>query len=255
MKIITFSSLKGGVGKSSIAIFTANFLKASGYKVLIMDFDIQNSVSFYYGIEYELTEKHNTARALNDKNLTDNIIKANDFFYPDIIPSNLELLNLQSVNQYQLDSIKNQLQDYDYIIIDTSPTFNSLILNSIIASDLIITPVNLTLFDFKTALFYENRLKEYRTGKLDNWKLLFNRYKEPKTDNPDTELNTYISLFESEFNNILNTKIIETALVRKAIDTKTKITLSKTKEKLYLAIQELCNEITNTEINNQSGGF
>ena len=48
MRVVTFSSLKGGVGKSSLTIQTANCLGAAGFKVLVIDMDLNNSVSSYY---------------------------------------------------------------------------------------------------------------------------------------------------------------------------------------------------------------
>ena len=48
MNVITLSSLKGGVGKSSITIQLANCLGMAGKKVLVIDMDLNNSVSSYY---------------------------------------------------------------------------------------------------------------------------------------------------------------------------------------------------------------
>ena len=62
MKVVTYSSIKGGVGKSSIAAMTANCLAASGKKVLVIDMDVNNSMSFYYldkkGAEQYVSTKH-----------------------------------------------------------------------------------------------------------------------------------------------------------------------------------------------------
>ena len=46
MKTISFGSLKGGTGKSSLALLTARRLASAGKKVLVVDFDINNSASF-----------------------------------------------------------------------------------------------------------------------------------------------------------------------------------------------------------------
>jgi len=48
MKTICFSSIKGGTGKSSLCILTANYAASAGYRVLVADLDIQNSVTSYY---------------------------------------------------------------------------------------------------------------------------------------------------------------------------------------------------------------
>ena len=48
--VITISSIKGGVGKSSTVILLVNNLAARGYKVLVIDMDLNNTVTIYYTI-------------------------------------------------------------------------------------------------------------------------------------------------------------------------------------------------------------
>ena len=66
--IITFSSMKGGVGKTTNAILTAANLAARGFKVLYFDLDTNNSGTMYFtqgieGIE-ETIETHNVFESL-----------------------------------------------------------------------------------------------------------------------------------------------------------------------------------------------
>ena len=46
--VITVSSIKGGVGKSSVVLLLANNLAARGRKVLVIDTDLNNTVTVYY---------------------------------------------------------------------------------------------------------------------------------------------------------------------------------------------------------------
>ena len=46
--VITVSSIKGGVGKSSVVILLANNLASRGHKVLVIDMDLNNSATLYY---------------------------------------------------------------------------------------------------------------------------------------------------------------------------------------------------------------
>ena len=55
--VVSFSSIKGGTGKTSICIHVANYCAAAGYRVLVIDFDVQNSLSFYYLDELSVTER------------------------------------------------------------------------------------------------------------------------------------------------------------------------------------------------------
>ncbi len=62
--VVSFSSVKGGTGKTSLCIHVANYCAAAGYKVLVIDFDIQNSLSFYYLDEIFAADRKNLALAL-----------------------------------------------------------------------------------------------------------------------------------------------------------------------------------------------
>lgn len=66
--VITISSIKGGVGKSSTVILLVNNLAARGYKVLVIDMDLNNTVTIYYTIGLpnvqELWERKNIVISL-----------------------------------------------------------------------------------------------------------------------------------------------------------------------------------------------
>lgn len=158
MNVITLSSLKGGVGKSSITIQLANCLGMAGKKVLVIDMDLNNSVSSYY-----LTDE--TKENIGSKNIADalskNGNKLTDFTVPtqrrnvDLIASSLYLIDLRGLSERRLSQLLPTLQDnYDFVIIDTQPTYDNLVLNAYYAADWIITPINLSLFDYNTALFF-----------------------------------------------------------------------------------------------------
>jgi chromosome partitioning protein len=243
MKVITFSSIKGGTGKSSLSILTSNYLSKVGYKVLCIDLDIQNSFTFYHFPENTESNK-NIFNALITENLKDNIIK--DLFIS-MIPSSFNLVKARSLNPKTLLRLRNQIEsDFDYCVIDTAPTFDNLVLNALNFSDIIITPCYLSNFDFKALDFYRNMIG-LETDKKDNWKVILNRYRPPKSDNSESELNQYIDLFQNNFNNILESKINETAYIQKAIDTKIQITKAKHKEKLYFSVSNFIKELLNID--------
>ena len=94
MNIVTFSSIKGGVGKSSHVILTANCLAAAGYKVLVIDMDLNNSTTFFYSTK-KLAQKQQTKNIAAA--ITRSETKLPDFVYKtgnqnlDIIPSSIYL--------------------------------------------------------------------------------------------------------------------------------------------------------------------
>ena len=108
MNVITLSSLKGGVGKSSITIQLANCLGMAGKKVLVIDMDLNNSVSSYY-----LTDE--TKENIGSKNIADALSKTGnkltDFTVPtqrrnvDLIASSLYLIDLRGLSERRLSQL------------------------------------------------------------------------------------------------------------------------------------------------------
>jgi chromosome partitioning protein len=237
--VVSFSSIKGGTGKTSICIHVANYCAAAGYRVLVIDFDIQNSLSFYYLDELSVTDRKNLALALNSKDLVGNIIPSNCFGI-DILASSFSLTNLRTIGANTLRRmIAETRPGYDFIFIDCAPTYDNLVQNAICASDLILTPVRLSQFDFKGALFYRDQIAQ-DTDRLQAWRILFNFYKAPRTTNSESLRNQYEAVFRSTFDGaIVPVQIPETALLQRSIDTKEKMTEAFNKANLFNAIHEL----------------
>ena len=67
--VITVSSIKGGVGKSSVVLLLANNLASRGRKVLVIDTDLNNTVTVYYtmgiGRIGEICERQNISLAFS----------------------------------------------------------------------------------------------------------------------------------------------------------------------------------------------
>lgn len=243
MKVITFSAIKGGVGKSSLAILTANLLAKTGKRILVIDADPQNSMTFYYipdTTDYKTTTLGNFANVLNNSVIDDNIVSIKGIDNLSIIPSSLELLTCKDIS---LNILKDKLVNlnYDYCIIDTAPTFDNLTLAVLNASDIIITPIHFSGFDYKSAVFYENLLKDLNF--YDKWKLLINRFKSLKIGGSLAA--EYLSLFTNTFSNkILSARIPESSIIRQYIDTGIKISPAKNKINVFESLISLKKEIT-----------
>lgn len=239
MKTICFSSIKGGTGKSSLCILTANHAAAAGYRVLVADLDIQNSATFYYLDEPEAAERRNVSEALHTERLAENIIPSN-YMGIDLLASSFDLVKLRSIGEKTLKrTIEDAGLDYDFLFIDTAPTYDNLVLNALHAADLIITPVAFSQFDFKGASFYQAQIKR-DTEKLPAWRILFNFYKAARSDNPDALRNQYETMFRDTFGEIIAPVTIpDSTLVRRSIDTGEKITSSTAKAALHGAVEAL----------------
>ena len=150
--VITVSSIKGGVGKSSVVLLLANNLASRGRKVLVIDTDLNNTVTVYYtmgiGRIGEICERQNVSLAfaqgkLDGKNIIQSR-KENIF----IVPSSLRLLDQRSMESVEIKRVLRSPKGFDDIIIDTSPTYDSIVAGAWMAADLILSPVKFTEYNF-----------------------------------------------------------------------------------------------------------
>lgn len=135
MKVITFCNSKGGVGKTTSAFCVGSHLQAKGYKVLYIDTDSQRNLTTYL--------KGNIKASNNIYTLMTSDISINEVIqktpYADLIGAsyNLDLLRLEGKNKPFIlrDKLKDLKNKYDFVVIDTPPHFNDLIINSLVISD------------------------------------------------------------------------------------------------------------------------
>ncbi len=247
--IVTLSSLKGGTGKSSAAIITAMALKAAGKRVLAIDMDINNSLSFYFLENGSESEKKNIAYALQSDNLLDFVIKTGKGV--DIIPSSLRLVDLRAMSTLILKRLIPSLENsYDIVIIDTAPTYDNIVLNAINASNYVITPINYDQFNFNTSIFLAQKLR-LETEHFDKWFLFFNGHESRYDGNPESLQNQYKQLFKQ--NEIFGSKILPVSFpftrnVRKFADIGEIIQNKGQTERLYNSVCDLCSMIMGEEI-------
>ena len=153
---ITFaiSNQKGGVGKTTTTLNLAVFLALEGKKVLIVDIDPQANLTSGVGIKKEKDEKVKSMYdILINKVDPKLVIQPTRVETLHIIPSGIELAGaeIELVNKISRESIlKNALKsiedEYDYIIIDCPPSLGLLTINSHVAANKIIIPVQAEYF-------------------------------------------------------------------------------------------------------------
>ncbi|MEL5898035.1 ParA family protein [Clostridium sporogenes] len=151
MKIITFSTLKGGVGKSSCLFNLSGILAQDNKKVLAIDIDPQGNTTNNFGIDRTAPSFKSFKDIMEDNlSLNEVIIKAPIDKLPslDIIPSSIFLTGteMRLVSFAGREYIfKNYIEEnidifsyYDYILIDTNPSMSIINQNAFVAADNII---------------------------------------------------------------------------------------------------------------------
>ena len=155
MKILASYSIKGGVGKTALAVNLAFALCEAGRRTLLLDLDPQGAASFYFRVN-----SAERFRMRDTKSLVEGLrrnIRESDFPGLDIIPSNLAyrhfdiLLEGMQKRRGQLRRVLDEFKaDYDVIILDCPPNITLLSENVFRASDLILVPVIPTVLSRRT---------------------------------------------------------------------------------------------------------
>lgn len=176
MKIISIANFKGGVGKTTTAINLAAGLKNLGKKVLLIDVDPQANLTQSLGvIDDELKSSIYTVlrkEAFGEKTkLTDALVEASGL---DLIPSSLDLASaeLELASVYGREQILSQLlkplKNFDYVFIDCPPSMGMLTINALVASDLVLIPLQAEFLPLKGARSF---LKHFELVRKLNKKL------------------------------------------------------------------------------------
>lgn len=151
MKVITFALQKGGTGKTSISVSTAVEMAEKNQRVLFLDADPQGNATTWLGIE---TLSFELADVLMKKCSAKEAILETTVENLSIIPtasleSDLRLYSKTLANQQPFvikHLVKELKEDFDFIIIDTSPSFGALEESCLLASDEAITVLNIDEF-------------------------------------------------------------------------------------------------------------
>ncbi len=151
-KVIAVANQKGGVGKTTTAINLAASLAALEYNTLIVDADPQANSTSGLGFNPKEIENSIYECMIDGVRARDIIIETdveNLHLLPshiDLVGAEIEMINLKNREEKMKEALAEFREVYDFIIIDCSPSLGLITINSLVAADSVIIPVQCEYF-------------------------------------------------------------------------------------------------------------
>ena len=151
-KIFCVANQKGGVGKTTTTINLGACLASMGYKTLLIDSDPQANTTS--GLGFNPSEIENSVyECMVDGVEVEKAIFPTNFKNLDLLASHIdlvgaevEMINLQNREGRMKQALAKAKLEYDFIIIDCSPSLGLITVNSLVAADSILIPVQCEYF-------------------------------------------------------------------------------------------------------------
>lgn len=155
MKIFSIYHLKGGVGKTTVAVNLAYLSALEGYRTVVWDLDPQGSASFYFRVKPKV--KGGGMRLLAGKKSALKSRRGTDFELLDLIPADFSyrkldriLTKLKKSDKRIAKQLKPLEGHYDHLFIDCPPSFTNVTEGILGVSDVVLIPSIPTTLSIET---------------------------------------------------------------------------------------------------------
>ena len=147
-RVIAIANQKGGVGKTTTAVNLAASLAATKRRVLLLDLDPQGNATMGSGIDKSQLERSSVDVLLGEVELAAALIPVEPGGYQ-LLPANQDLtvaeVQLLQMTEGRESKLRNAIasirETYDVILIDCPPALNMLTVNSLVAADSVLIPM------------------------------------------------------------------------------------------------------------------
>jgi len=253
--VVSFSSFKGGVGKTTLAILTTLLMAMARLRVLVIDLDHQgNSTRWHYRVS-PIPHDKTLASAIEFMDARSCIVPSH-IHGCDILPVGFQILKHYSVPVDTLELLIDPIKDdYDVIVIDCPPSLNNLVVGAWSASDRIVTPARFDSFDQYGIHFLEEAIRSNTEVDLDQWTIVINFFKTPRSTDQMTLDLQYQDHFTDQFANLNSLRVTSREIIRKIVHEDRPFTRSRQTRELFDGVADLARWIAERPISFDEAGI
>lgn len=181
--VIAFANQKGGVGKTTTAVSLGASIAERGRSVLLVDFDAQGNLTSSVGGD---ASRPGIYRVLSGERAATDVIQDTPQPGLSLIPggadlsgANVELVNENRREYFLRDALKPIRDDFDFVFIDSPPSLGILTLNTLVAADRVVIPLQTEYFALEGLTQLLQSIKKVQTSfnaALDLFGIVFTMY-------------------------------------------------------------------------------